>query len=219
VTRLEIVSDPICPWCYIGAGNLARALADRAPHPFLIRWRPFQLNPDMPADGMDRRAYLEAKFGGPENADAVYARIATAAREAGLRVDFARIARTPNTLDAHRLIHWAAAEDAQTRVAMALFRRYFEAGEDISDLAVLCATAAEAGLDRHVIARLLGGDTDRAEVRAAADGAQEMGVSGVPTFIVGGRYVITGAQPSALWVRVIDELRKATEGAPRTGDG
>ena len=104
---LDILSDPICPWCYIGKANLDRALAARPGHPLTIQWHPFQLNPDMPAGGMDRRAYLEAKFGGREAAVQVYGRIADAAEAAGLSIDFAGISRTPNTIDAHRLIHWA----------------------------------------------------------------------------------------------------------------
>jgi predicted DsbA family dithiol-disulfide isomerase len=208
-TRLEIVSDPICPWCYIGASNLARALAGRAAHPFALNWRPFQLNPEMPAEGMDRAAYLAAKFGGAENAARVYGRIAEAAAAAGLEVDLGGIVRTPNTLDAHRLIRWAAAEGVQTRTAMALFRRYFEAGEDISEPAVLRAAAEEAGLDGAVIAELLAGDSDRNAVRAEAEATGAMGVTGVPTFIIGGRYVVTGAQPPELWSRVADEIEAA----------
>lgn len=210
MTRLDIISDPVCPWCYIGAANLARALAAREAHPFALRWRPYQLNPDLPPEGMDRREYLDAKFGGPQNAARIYGRIEAAAAEAGLDVDFSRIGRAPNTLDAHRLVYWAAAEDAQTRVAGALFRRYFEAGEDISDRAVLIAAAAEGGLDGEGIARLLASDTDRAEIQAEAEDAREMGVTGVPTFVVGGRYVLTGAQPADVWTKLMDELVAAT---------
>ena len=123
---------------------------------------------------------------------------------------FARITRAPNTLDAHRLIHWAAAEGAQTRVAMALFARYFGAGEDISDPAVLAAVAAEAGLDAAAIARLLAGDTDRAEVTGEAEAARRAGITGVPAFIVGGQYAVTGAQPQAFWTDFAREIAAAT---------
>jgi predicted DsbA family dithiol-disulfide isomerase len=209
VTRLDIISDPVCPWCYIGASNLVRALAGRPSHPFAIRWRPFQLNPEMPVGGMNRADYVAAKFGSAENAAGVYARVEAAGAEAGLDVDIGRIERVPNTLDAHRLIRWAEPEGAQTRAAMALFRRYFEAGEDISDPDVLRRTAEEAGLDGAAIAALLEGDSDRERVRTEAEEAGAMGVSGVPTFILGGRYVLTGAQPPELWSRVVDEIEAA----------
>lgn len=210
MTRLDILSDPICPWCYIGKASLDRAL-ETAGNPFDLRWRPFQLNPDMPPEGMDRRAYLEAKFGGPDGAARTYARIAQAAADAGLDLDFARIARTPNTLDAHRLIEWARAEGCQTRVVAELFRRYFRAGEDISAPDTLADAAAAAGMDPGVVRRLLAGDNDRERVREEDAAARAMGVSGVPTFILGGRYVVTGAQPPELWTRLIGELAAAAE--------
>ena len=120
--KLDILSDPICPWCLIGKTHLDRALADHPDHPFVLEWHPFQLNPDMPAGGMDRRAYLEGKFGGKSGADQVYGRIADTARAAGIEIDFDAIRRTPNTLNAHRLIHWAGIERRQTPVVDALFR-------------------------------------------------------------------------------------------------
>ena len=137
MVKLDILSDPICPWCYIGKANLDRALEAHPDHPFVIEWHPFQLNPDMPPEGMDRRAYLEAKFGGREAAVQVYARIAEAAKAAGLSIAFDKIERTPNTLDAHRLIHWAGVEGRQTAVVTRLFKAYFEAGQDIGDRDVL----------------------------------------------------------------------------------
>ncbi|MEM8572490.1 MAG: DsbA family oxidoreductase [Pseudomonadota bacterium] len=209
-TRLEIISDVICPWCYIGATNLMRALEARPDHPFDLQWRPFFLNPDMPADGMDRRAYLEAKFGGKDGAIKAYAPVAEAAEAAGLSLDLAAIKRTPNTLDAHRVLHWAETEGAQTRVAMALFRAYFERGADLSEAETLAGIAGSAGCDAAVISTLLAGTSDRATITEAAASAAQMGVTGVPTFIVGGRYVVTGCQPADLWMRVVDELAAAT---------
>lgn len=211
MTRLDIISDPVCPWCYIGKANLDRALAATPGTPFEIRWRPYQLNPDMPPGGMDRKAYLDAKFGGAGNAARIYGRIEAAAAEAGLDVDFGRIGRSPNTLDAHRLIHWAEAYGVQTAVVDALFRRYFAMGEDISDPAVLRAAAEAAGMDGNAVARLLASDADRAEVQAAAEEGRAMGVTGVPTFVLGAKYVLTGAQPAETWMRVIEELRAAAE--------
>ncbi len=212
MTRLDIISDPVCPWCYIGKANLDRALAAAPGAPFEIRWRPYQLNPDMPPEGMDRKAYLEAKFGGPENAARIYGRIEAAACEAGLDVDFARIGRSPNTLAAHRLIRWAEAEGAQDAVVTALFRRYFAVGEDISDPAVLAAVAEEAGMDGAKIAARFEGEDDRAEVLAEAEANRAMGVTGVPTFVLGGKHVLTGAQPTETWAKVIEELRTAAAG-------
>jgi len=210
VTRLDIHSDVVCPWCYLGAANLLKALAAReGEHPFAIRWHPFQLDPTIPPDGLDRAAYMRAKFGDDGRIDAAHARLATMGSEAGIAFRFERIARAPNTLDAHRLIRWAAPQALQTSTAMALFRRYFEEGEDISDAGVLTAAAAEVGLDAAAIARLLAGDTDRDAVRGEARAAAELGISGVPTFIVGGRYAVSGAQPPEVWSRLMGELDAA----------
>lgn len=206
---LDIISDPICPWCYIGKAKLDRALEAAGDHPFDIHWRPFQLNPDMPPAGMDRREYLETKFGGPEGANRVYSAIADAAAEAGLEIDFGRIERTPSTIDAHRLIRWARVTGNQTAVVSQLFRRYFREGQDISDRAILLDVAESAGMEREVVERLLDSDADLAETREEDAAAREMGVGGVPTFIVGGRYVLQGAQDSETWSRVIDELNAA----------
>ncbi|MFW5642226.1 MAG: DsbA family oxidoreductase [Roseicyclus sp.] len=203
---LHILSDPICPWCYIGWTNLARALEARPGHPFAVEWHPFQLNPEMPEGGMERRAYLEAKFGGREGAVAAYAPVVKAAEAAGLTLHLDRIARTPNTLDAHRLIHWAGIEGRQTPVAVALFRAYFIEGRDIGDATTLCGIAEAAGLDGGMIATLLSGDADAEDLRARDLDARQKGVSGVPCFVVAGRHVVTGAQPPDLWLRVIDEL-------------
>ncbi len=211
--KLDILSDPICPWCYIGKANLDRALLDAPDHPFTIEWHPFQLNPEMPAGGMDRRAYLEHKFGGRENAVRVYARIAEAAEEAGLAIDFSRIERTPNTLDAHRLIHWAGIEGRQTAVVSALFAAYFTEGRDIGDAGVLTDIARAAGMDGAMVETLLAGQADAEDIRARDAHTRERGVSGVPTFVVGNRHVVPGAQPPAVWARVIEELREQMAGA------
>jgi predicted DsbA family dithiol-disulfide isomerase len=210
MTRLEIVSDVVCPWCYLGAANLLRALADRGrPSPFAILWRPFRLDPTIPPEGLDRAAYLRRRFSDPARIDATHARLAAMGRDVGLAYRFDLIRRAPNSLDAHRLIRWAEPEHLSTRTAMALFARYFEQGEDISDPAVLVAAAEEAGMDGPAVARLLAGDADRAEVAAEAAAAEARGVNGVPTFFVGGRYAVTGAQPPDLWMRLADEIDAA----------
>ena len=152
--KLDILSDPICPWCYIGKTNLDRALEQRPDHPFAITWHPFQLNPDMPAGGMDRRDYLEAKFGGKEGAVQAYLPVAERAEAAGLTLNLDAITRTPNTLDAHRLIHWAGIEGAQTPVVSMLFRAYFKDGRDIGDAEVLADIADSAGMDAALVTRL-----------------------------------------------------------------
>jgi len=206
VIKLDILSDPICPWCFIGKARLDAALAERPGHPFTIEYHPFQLNPDMPAEGMDRRAYLEAKFGGKAAAAEIYARIDEAARETGLEIDWSRISRTPNTLDAHCLIHWAGLEGRQPAVVAALFAAYFHDGRDIGDRDVLADIADGAGLDAAMIRRLLGGEADRAEIAARDAHARERGVTGVPTHIVANQHVVPGAQPTELWVKLIDEI-------------
>ena len=204
--RLDIISDPICPWCYIGKARLDRALEAAGENPFDIHWRAFQLNPDMPAEGMDRQAYLIAKFG-KDDAKSFYARIEQTAIETGLKVNFDAITRTPNTVDAHRLIRWARPMGKQTALVMNLFRRYFEDGQDIGDHDVLAEAGMTVGLEQDETKRLLASSNDTEEVRAEDAGFREMGVSGVPTFIVGGQYVVNGAQDTALWTRVIDDLR------------
>ncbi len=204
--KLDIVSDPICPWCFIGKTLLDRALEAESGHPFEIEWHPFQLNPDMPREGMDRRDYLERKFGGKENAVRVYGQIDDHAREAGLELDLAGIQRTPNTLDAHRLIHWAGIEKRQTPVVSALFKAYFKEGRDIGDVEVLADVADSAGMDASVVQRLLSTDEDLAGIQEKDAGFRQMGINSVPTFIVAGKHAVPGAQPPELWRQVITEL-------------
>ena len=212
--RLDIFSDPICPWCYIGKANLDRALEAHAEHPFAIEWHPFQLNPDMPPEGADRRSYLAQRFGGKQNAVAIYARVSEAAEAAGLVINFETMNRVPNTLDAHRLIHCAGLEGRQTAMVSTLFRAYFRDGKDIGEKATLAALAGDAGMDAALAARLLATDADRANLAARDTHARQKGVSAVPTFVIANQYVLSGAQPVALWGQVIAELvEKAAEGA------
>lgn len=210
--RLDILSDPVCPWCYIGKAHLDRALEAHPNHPFSIEWHPFQLNPGMPEGGMDRATYLEAKFGGKAKAVEVYARVEEAARNAGLEIDFAHIPRIPNTLNAHRLIHWAGLEGRQAAVVAALFRAYWREGRDIGEAETLVAIATACGLDGAMVARLLASDADADDIRARDAHARERGVSGVPTFVLANQHVLTGAQPPELWAQVIAELAALPEG-------
>lgn len=204
--RLDIFSDPICPWCYIGKSRLDRALEARPDHPFKIEWHPFQLNPDMPKNGMDRRAYLETKFGGQEGAVKAYLPVATEAEASGLEINLEGITRTPNTLDAHRLIHWAGIEFKQNAVVDRLFRAYFIDGIDIGDPARLVEIASSVGMDRDVVGRLLATDADADDIRARDMDARRKGVQSVPTFVLANQHVVSGAQPTELWTQVIDDL-------------
>ena len=213
--KLDILSDPICPWCLIGKTRLDRALEQRPDHPFAIEWHPFQLNPDMPPGGMDRRAYLAAKFGSGEAAAEAYARIDAAARETGIEIDWSRIARTPSTLDAHRLIHWAGIERRQGVVVDALFDAHFREGRDIGDHDVLADIADSAGMDAAATRRLLSGDADVDDIRARDAHSRDRGVTGVPTFIVANQHVVPGAQDTALWLQLIDEIAGQLGGGDR----
>jgi len=204
--KLDIMSDPICPWCYIGKAHLDRALAAHPDHPFEIEWHPFQLNPDMPSGGMGRREYLEGKFGGKEGAVKAYAPVVEHAEKAGLKINFEGMQRTPNTLNAHRLIHWAGIEGRQTAAVSALFRAYFVDTRDIGDAEVLADIADSIEMDASLVTRLLKTDEDSQMIRDRDAHSRQMGISSVPTFIVGGRHAVPGAQPPELWAKVIADI-------------
>lgn len=211
---LYIFSDPICPWCYIGKARLDKALTTRPDHPFQIEWHPFQLNPNMPMAGIDRRTYLETKFGGQKGAVDAYMPIVEAAAEEGLKIDFEAIRHVPNTLNAHRLIHWASLEHHQGLVVDRLFKAYFVDGLNIGATEVLAQIADAAGMDGDMVTRLLGTDADLEDIKARDLDAREKGLSSVPTFVVSGQHVVPGAQPTALWEQVIDELMARAPEAP-----
>ena len=204
--KLDIMSDPICPWCYIGKAHLDRALQDHPDHPFAIEWHPFQLNPDMPREGMDRRSYLERKFGGKEGAVRAYAPVVEHAEKAGLNINFEAMQRTPNTLDAHRLIHWAGIEGRQTAAVSALLKAYFVDARDIGDAEVLADIADSIEMDAAVVTRLLKSDVDAQDIRDRDAHSRKMGVNSVPTFIVANTHAVPGAQPPELWAQVIADL-------------
>lgn len=207
--KLDIMSDPICPWCFIGKAHLDKALAAHPDHPFSIEWHPFQLNPDMPPEGMGRRAYLEGKFGGKEGAVRAYAPVVENAEKAGVKIDFEGMQRTPNTLDAHRLIHWAGVEGRQTAAVSALFQAYFTDARDIGDHEVLADVADSIEMDATVVTRLLKSDVDAQDIRDRDAHSRQMGVNSVPTFIVANQHAVPGAQPPELWAKVIAELTAA----------
>ena len=201
---LDVYADPVCPWCAIGKAELDRALAARPDHPFVRRWLPFELNPDLPPEGVPRAAYLEEKFGA-EAVGAMLGRVTEAAARAGVAMDFARVARQPNTRDAHRLILWAGVEGLQDDVMAALMRAHFEQGRDIGDAPTLAEIAAEAGMDAAVVRRLIGSQADCETVAAMGNEARMMGITGVPSVVIGGAHVVVGAQPADVWLRIIDD--------------
>lgn len=204
---LDIFADPACPWCYIGKARLDRALEARPEHPFAITWHPFQLNPSLPPEGMERAAYLRAKFGA--GAEGYALPILQAAQESGLNLNLAAITRQPNTRDALRLLHWAGIEARQSLVMAALCRAFWVEGRDISRPEVLEEIAGAAGMERAVVRRLLSGEADHDEIARREAHARERGITALPTFLLGNTHVIEGAQPTDFWLRVIDELAPA----------
>ena len=208
MAKIDIISDPICPWCYIGKTRLDRALELNPTHNFIIEWHPFQLNPTMPKDGMDRREYLEAKFGGQKEAIDVYSNIDKTATETGLSLNFGGIKRTPNTIDAHRLIHWAGIEGRQNSIIDRLFKAYFQEGRDISEHSVLTRIASAAGMDQDVVRSLLKSDADKEDIKARDTDARKRGIQGVPAFVVANEYVIQGAQTIDIWDNIIKEIQE-----------
>ncbi len=194
--QIDVVSDTICPWCYIGKRRLERALAASGGTQAWIGWRPFQLNPDMPVEGMERETYLAKKFGSRGRAERVYAPIIDAGREEGIAFAFDRIKRTPNTLMSHRLIRIAGKMGRQNEAVDGLFRAYFEEGRDIGDLTVVSDVARDAGMDRDEIHSYLETDADLDRVRAEDAFARELGIQGVPCFIIERSVVLSGAQPA-----------------------
>lgn len=196
-TRIDIVSDTICPWCYIGKRNLESALATLSAEGlhFTVHWNPFQLNPDMPKEGRDRAAYRAWKFGGAEKAKAIDDRIQGAAENAGLHFRQDLMTRTPNTIDAHRLIWFAGQKGVQDATMEIVFQAYFTQGKDVGDREVLADCAAQAGMDRDEVVAFLASDLADKEMRAADQAAREAGVSGVPSFFLDGYSVFSGAMP------------------------
>lgn len=216
---VDIVSDVMCPWCYVGKKRFEKALCVLDGGLEVdVRWRPFQLDPTLPRQGRDRKAYLAGKFGSPERARQAYAAIREAGAAEGIPFDFDAIAVAPNTLDAHRLIRWAvsAGRGVQGKLIDILFRMYFAEGRNIGDPAVLVEAAGAAGMDTGVVAALLPTDADRADVAEEIATAQRMGVTGVPCFILDGRYAVMGAQPADALARALTEIsadkKKSTVG-------
>jgi predicted DsbA family dithiol-disulfide isomerase len=201
---IEIVSDVVCPWCYIGRRRLQRALAMRPNLPYRILWRVFQLNPEMPAQGIDRQTYLAAKFGSALHAGRVYEGIGKAGQTEGIAFRFDRIRRTPNSVNAHRLSRFASRSGRQGAMIDALFKAHFEAGEDIGRIEVLTEIAASLGFDRSATIEFLIGNAERDSVLAEDRGARRLGINGVPCFIIDGKYALSGAQDPEFFLPLFD---------------
>lgn len=212
---IDVVSDVVCPWCYLGKARLELAIAEVQDEIGVdVNWRPYRLNPDIPPEGIDHRANLIAKLGGAQQVEQAHAMLADLGRQVGIVFDFDAVKISPNTLDAHRLIHWAAMEgrDIQDRVVSALFRANFEEGRNVGDAAVLLDVAETAGLDRGLVQNLLSSDADRDTLLSEIDAARKMGVNGVPFFIFDGQYAVSGAQmPDVLAGALRDIARMKAE--------
>jgi predicted DsbA family dithiol-disulfide isomerase len=210
---IDVVSDVVCPWCFIGKRRLAAALAQVGSRGGLARpvatWQPFELNPDLPREGVDRRDYLDAKFGGRARAAQIYERVRVVGASVGIEFAFDRISRQPNTLDAHRLIAWAQARGDAEPLVERLFRAYFVEGRSIGEQDVLADIAAEAGLDRSEARAMLRTGDGEAAVRAAIRRFVELGVSGVPFFIFGNRVAVSGAQEPQVLLEALGEDAEA----------
>jgi len=210
---VDVVSDVVCPWCFLGMRNLQLALADLRDIDVMVRWRPYQLDPTIPSEGLDRKAYMVQKFGSLERIEAAHDRLREMGAAAGISYDFAAIKVAPNTLDAHRVIRWAATagDDVQNRLVERLFRLYFEEGKNIGDHAVLIEAARQADMDASLVETLLPTQADRDEVKAEVETAQRMGITGVPCFLLEGRYALMGAQPPRALSDAITKVSEAKE--------
>jgi predicted DsbA family dithiol-disulfide isomerase len=205
---VDVISDVVCPWCYIGQKRLDKAVAALPDVNVDIRWRPYQLDPTIPPEGKDRKAYMLAKFGSEERLRQIHDRIVPLGAADGIEFAFEAIKIAANTLDAHRVIRWAASagDGVQDKVTRALFAANFEKGEYIGDQAVLARIAGENGMDEAVVAALLATDVDKDAVQSEIENAQRMGVTGVPFFVLEGKYAVSGAQDAAVLADAIKQV-------------
>ena len=208
---VDVVSDVVCPWCFIGQKRLDKALESVPDVEVHIRWRPFQLDPTIPPKGLDRHNYMLGKFGSEQRIHEIHARIEPLGAAEGITFAFDAIKVAPNTLDAHRLIRWAGAvgEDIQNRLVRRLFQLYFEQGANVGDHAVLLRAASNAGMDTAVVETLLPTDADADAVRSEIATASRMGVTGVPCFLLEGRYAVMGAQDSGTLADAVRQIATA----------
>ena len=201
---IEIVHDLVCPWCFLGVRRLFRTLRRRPDLLFDLSWRPFLLNPDMPRGGMSRPEYVIRKFGGEERARRLYHSISEIGRTEGVPFRVERIRRTPNSVDAHRLVRWAAGYGRAEAMVEALFSAHFTDGRDIGDSSVLVAVAASCGLDGRAARAFLASDEEVDQVHGDNLRAHRLGINGVPCFVVAGRHAIAGAQEPEVIERLLD---------------
>ena len=204
--EIDVYADVVCPWCYVGEKRLEKALRDRPNLDVEMRWRPFQLRPEMPAGGLPWRPFALEKFGGEENMRRAFAHVVAAGEPDGVRFDFDRVASAPNTVDAHRLILHARERGREWQMADALFRGYFAEGRDLNDARDLATMAAGIGLDAEEVRTFLGGDASTRDVREGQREAAELGIGGVPFYVVDGRYAVSGGQPAEVWLRTLDVI-------------
>ena len=208
--QIDVVSDVVCPWCFIGKRRLEKAIVLTPDIPVAVHFRPYFLNDWIPREGIDRKDYLTKKFGSVERYASIAQRVAAAAADEGLTYAIDRISRQPNTLDSHRLILWAGENGA--RMKQRLMDLYFTEGADLSDREVLVRAAADVGLDPDRVREQLAGDADVERVTREAESAKDAGIDGVPTFIFGGRLAVSGAQAPEYLASAIE--RAATERIP-----
>ncbi|MFN7166659.1 MAG: DsbA family oxidoreductase [Pannonibacter sp.] len=194
---IDVISDVMCPWCYIGKKRLEKAIKSVPDIQVDVRWHPYQLDSTLPPEGKDRATYLNEKFGGVDRAEAAYERVRQAGREEGIPFAFEKIEVSPNTLDAHRLILWSRSDDLQDDVVERLFRAYFVEGRNLAKSETLVQISAEAGMQSDLVEQLFETDSDLAKLKRQIDQASEMGVTGVPFFIIDGRFALAGAEDPA----------------------
>ncbi|MGE3248545.1 MAG: DsbA family protein [Beijerinckiaceae bacterium] len=206
--RIDVVSDVVCPWCFLGKKRLEEALAAMPGVQAEVFWRPFQLDGTIRKGGIPREEYLTKKFG-PERNKHMYDRITGLGKEAGIDFDFDAIKISPNTLDAHRLLRWAQAAGTQSAVKERLFELFFIEGKDIGDPAVLAEVAEDFGIGRDAAGRLLAGDADEDAVQEEIEMARRMGVQGVPFFIFNNKVAVSGAQPAEVLVQAAQQAMAA----------
>jgi predicted DsbA family dithiol-disulfide isomerase len=212
MTNIDVFSDVVCPWCYLGKRRLERALYGWSPGKAAVTWRAFRLDPTIPREGIDRDAYVTRKFGSAAAIEPAHRQLTEMGRAEGIDYRFDRITRSPNTLDAHRLIRWAAAEGRQDAVVERLFAAYFTEGQDIGDRAVLAAAAREAGLAGDIVARLAS-EEDLEAVQEEIDTAYRIGITGVPCFVIDRRLGIMGAQMPEVILDGIRQVESQQAGA------
>ena len=213
--QIDVISDTVCPWCFIGKRRLARALAQRPDIAFDVKWRPYRLDPTLPREGMDRQVYMRLKFGDdPMKIVEMHKLIAAEGAKEDIAFNFEAIARRPDTLDSHRLIRWAEVAGVQDEVVERLFIAYFENGEDIGNIRVLSDIADLCGMDGQEVAELLESDADLALVEREDQIAREMGVTGVPAMIFGGKLAVSGAREPEILLSVIDRAAAMLAGEP-----